>query len=72
MLEKEKNEKFATANLLTRPTRSAWSLIYMFHAKKAFKSRRPGPLALVGVVAAQAAVFGTWYNERRGSFGTDD
>ncbi|KAM0792979.1 hypothetical protein ACM66B_002733 [Microbotryomycetes sp. NB124-2] len=53
-------------------TTTAWSLIYLFHAKKAIKSGRPGPMLLTAVVAAQAATFGYFYNERRASFATDD
>ncbi|KAK4052168.1 hypothetical protein OIV83_002463 [Microbotryomycetes sp. JL201] len=53
-------------------TTTAWSLIYLFHAKKAVKSGRPGPIMLSAVVAAQAATFGYFYNERRASFATED
>ncbi|KAK4049749.1 hypothetical protein OIO90_005330 [Microbotryomycetes sp. JL221] len=50
----------------------AWSLIYLFHARKALRSRRPGPLLLCSVVAAQAATFGYFYNDRRASLAKDD
>ena len=41
---------------------AAWSLTYLFlHAKNAIVSRRPGPLALVTGVAAQAGCYGYYY-----------
>ncbi|GAA5857632.1 hypothetical protein JCM8547_004306 [Rhodosporidiobolus lusitaniae] len=43
-------------------TTTAWSLTYLFfNARKAFQSRRPGPIGLAGVAAAQAGVYGWWY-----------
>lgn len=44
------------------PCRTAWSLVYLFfNGRKAFASRRPGPMALSSLVAAQAATFGWYY-----------
>lgn len=41
---------------------TAWSLTYLFlHGKKAYLSGRPGPRALAGVVATQAALYGSYY-----------
>ncbi|POY70765.1 hypothetical protein BMF94_6175 [Rhodotorula taiwanensis] len=43
-------------------TTTAWSLVYLFfNGRKAFASRRPGPMALSSLVAAQAATFGWYY-----------
>ncbi|GAA5851009.1 hypothetical protein JCM5353_007179 [Sporobolomyces roseus] len=43
-------------------TTTAWSLTYLFlHAKNAIVSRRPGPIALVTGVAAQAGCYGYYY-----------
>ncbi|GAA5826281.1 hypothetical protein JCM11251_007239 [Rhodosporidiobolus azoricus] len=43
-------------------TTTAWSLIYLFfNARKAYRTQRPGPLALAGVAGAQAALYGWWY-----------
>jgi len=42
---------------------SAWSLTYLFlHAKKAFVSKRPGPIALASAVGLQAATYGYYYS----------
>ena len=50
---------------LTRPpslARAAWSLVYLFlNGRKALSARRPGPVALAGIVAAQAATYGGYY-----------
>ncbi|ORY90880.1 hypothetical protein BCR35DRAFT_349785 [Leucosporidium creatinivorum] len=44
-------------------TTTAWSLTYLFlHGKKALISKRPVPIALASVVAAQAATFGYYYS----------
>ncbi|GAA5994831.1 hypothetical protein JCM5350_000905 [Sporobolomyces pararoseus] len=44
-------------------TTTAWSLTYLFlHAKKAFVSKRPGPIALAGAVGLQAATYGYYYS----------
>ncbi|GAA5846505.1 hypothetical protein JCM9279_006718 [Rhodotorula babjevae] len=43
-------------------TTTAWSLVYLFlNGRKALSARRPGPIALAGVVAAQAATYGGYY-----------
>ncbi|GJN87767.1 hypothetical protein Rhopal_000722-T1 [Rhodotorula paludigena] len=43
-------------------TTTAWSLVYLFlNGRKALTARRPGPLALSGLVAAQAAMYGSYY-----------
>jgi len=42
--------------------RAAWSLVYLFlNGRKALSARRPGPVALAGIVAAQAATYGGYY-----------
>lgn len=46
----------------TLRSRTAWSLVYLFlNGRKALSARRPGPIALAGVVAAQAATYGAYY-----------
>ncbi|GAA5883250.1 hypothetical protein JCM3774_000644 [Rhodotorula dairenensis] len=43
-------------------TTTAWSLVYLFfNGRNALESRRPGPIALSSLVAAQAATFGYYY-----------
>ncbi|TKA50122.1 hypothetical protein B0A53_06469 [Rhodotorula sp. CCFEE 5036] len=43
-------------------TTTAWSLVYLFfNGRKALASRRPGPIALSSLVAAQAATYGYYY-----------
>ncbi|BGP13152.1 hypothetical protein JCM10213_000270 [Rhodosporidiobolus nylandii] len=43
-------------------TTTAWSLIYLFfNGKKALQARRPVPMGLAGVAAAQAGLYGWWY-----------
>ncbi|GAA5997025.1 Aim19p [Rhodotorula paludigena] len=43
-------------------TTTAWSLVYLFlNGRKALTARRSGPLALSGLVAAQAATYGSYY-----------
>lgn len=50
------------ADLLSLTFRTAWSLTYLFlHGKRAFVAKRPGPIALAGVVAAQAGLYGSYY-----------
>ncbi|BGP37103.1 hypothetical protein JCM10450v2_001011 [Rhodotorula kratochvilovae] len=43
-------------------TTTAWSLVYLFlNGRAALAARKPGPIALAGVVAAQAGVYGGYY-----------
>ncbi|GAA5824463.1 hypothetical protein JCM3770_003719 [Rhodotorula araucariae] len=43
-------------------TTTAWSLVYLFlNGRAALAARRPGPIALAGVVAAQAGTYGGYY-----------
>ncbi|GAA5860570.1 hypothetical protein JCM1840_000303 [Sporobolomyces johnsonii] len=45
-------------------TTTAWSLIYLFlNGRKALVSRRPGPIALAAVAAAQAGTYGWYYSK---------
>lgn len=47
---------------LTQPPRTAWSLIYLLlNTRKAIVARSPTALAVTGVVAAQAGLYGSYY-----------